>query len=126
MKRIKEFFKKTLERFTVILSYDSDIVGIEIDKIKPLSDYILIEPIKEEEKTKSGILLPETADKERPEQGKVIAVGPGKRNDSGNLIPMDIKVGQKVLFTKYGPNEIKVEDKEYLIAKEEDILAIIE
>lgn len=95
-------------------------------KIKPLSDYILIEPIKEEEKTKSGILLPETADKERPEQGKVIAVGPGKRNDSGNLIPMDIKVGQKVLFTKYGPNEIKVEDKEYLIAKQEDILAIIE
>ena len=94
--------------------------------IKPLSDYILIEPIKEEEKTKSGILLPETADKERPEQGKVIAVGPGKRNDSGNLIPMNIKVGQKVLFTKYGPNEIKVEDKEYLIAKQEDILAIIE
>jgi chaperonin GroES len=94
--------------------------------IKPLSDHILIEPIKEEEKTKSGILLPETADKERPEQGKVIAVGPGKLNDSGNLVPMSIKVGQKVLFTKYGPNEIKVEDKEYLIAKQEDILAIIE
>ena len=94
--------------------------------IKPLSDYILIEPIKEEEKTKSGILLPETADKERPEQGKVIAVGPGKLNDSGNLVPMNVKVGQKVLFTKYDPNEIKVEDKEYLIAKQEDILAIIE
>lgn len=94
--------------------------------IKPLSDYILIEPIKEEEKTKSGILLPETADKERPEQGKVIAVGPGKLNDSGDLVPMNVKVGQKVLFTKYGPNEIKVEDKEYLIAKQEDILAIIE
>lgn len=94
--------------------------------IKPLSDYILIEPIREEEKTKSGILLPETADKERPEQGKVIAVGPGKLNDSGNLVPMNVKVGQKVLFTKYGPNEIKVEDKEYLIAKQEDILAIIE
>ncbi len=94
--------------------------------IRPLSDYILIEPIKEEEKTKSGILLPETADKERPEQGKVVATGPGKRNDSGNIIPMDIKVGQKVLFTKYGPNEIKVDEKEYLIAKQEDILAIIE
>ena len=94
--------------------------------IKPLSDYILIEPIKEEEKTKSGILLPETADKERPEQGKIIAIGPGKRNDSGDIIPMDIKVGQKVLFTKYGPNEIKVDEKEYLIAKQEDILAIIE
>ena len=94
--------------------------------IKPLSDYILIEPIKEEEKTKSGILLPETVDKERPEQGKIIAVGPGKRNDSGNIIPMDVKVDQKVLFTKYGPNEIKVDGKEYLIAKQEDILAIIE
>lgn len=94
--------------------------------IKPLSDYILIEPIKEEEKTKSGILLPETVDKERPEQGKIIAVGPGKRNDSGNIIPMDVKVDQRVLFTKYGPNEIKVDGKEYLIAKQEDILAIIE
>ena len=94
--------------------------------IKPLADHVLIEPIKEEEKTKSGILLPETADKEKPEQGKVIAVGPGKKNDDGKVIPVEIKVGQKVLFTKYGPNEIKVEDKEYLIAKEEDILAIIE
>lgn len=94
--------------------------------IKPLADYILIEPIKEEEKTSSGILLPETADKERPEQGKVIAVGPGKRDKSGKIIPLDIKVGQKVLFTKYGPNEIKVDDKEYLIAKQEDILAVIE
>ncbi|XOB40339.1 MAG: co-chaperone GroES [Candidatus Nealsonbacteria bacterium] len=94
--------------------------------IKPLSDYILIKPIKEEEKTKSGILLPETADKERPEQGEVIAVGPGKRNPDGKVITMDIKVGQKVLFTKYGPNEIKVNDEEYLIAKQEDILAVIE
>ncbi len=95
-------------------------------KIKPLADYILIEPVKEEEKTKSGIFLPETANKERPEQGNVIAVGPGKRNKSGQVVPMDVKVGQKVLFTKYGPNEIKVDDKEYLIAKEEDILAIVE
>ncbi len=94
--------------------------------IKPLSDYILIEPIKEEEKTESGILLPETVDKERPEQGKVIAVGPGKKTSSDKIIPMDVKVGQKVLFTKYAPNEIKVDDKEYLIAKQEDILAIIE
>lgn len=95
-------------------------------KIKPLSDHILIEPIKEEEKTKTGILLPETAEKERPEQGKVIAVGPGKRTEKGEIIPISVKPGQKVLFTKYGPNEIKVDDKEYLIAKEEDILAIIE
>jgi chaperonin GroES len=95
-------------------------------KIKPLADHLLIEPIKEEEKTKTGILLPETAEKERPEQGKVIAVGPGKKTSAGKVIPIDVKVGQKVLFTKYGPNEIKVEDKEYLIAKEEDILAILE
>jgi len=94
--------------------------------IKPLADYILIEPVKEEEKTKSGIFLPETANKERPEQGNVIAVGPGKRNKTGQVVPMDVKVGQKVLFTKYGPNEIKVDGKEYLIAKEEDILAIVE
>ena len=99
---------------------------MESMKIKPLSDHILIEPIKEEEKTKTGILSPETAEKEKPEQGKVIAVGPGKRTEKGEIIPISVKPGQKVLFTKYGPNEIKVDDKEYLIAKEEDILAIIE
>jgi chaperonin GroES len=95
-------------------------------KIKPLADYILIEPIKEEEKTKAGILLPETAEKEKPEKGKVIAVGPGRRDEKGNLISVSVKPGQKVLFKKYGPDEIKVDDKEYLICKEEDILAIIE
>lgn len=95
-------------------------------QIKPLSNNVLIEPIKEEEKTKTGILLPETAERESPEQGKVIAVGPGKKDKSGKFIPLEIEPGQKVLFTKYGPNEIKVEDKEYLIAKEEDILAILE
>jgi len=95
-------------------------------KIKPLSDHILIEPIKEQEKTESGILLPETAEKERPEQGKVIAVGPGRKTASGKIIPIEVKPGDKVLFTKYSPNEIKVDDKEYLIAKQEDILAIIE
>ena len=79
-----------------------------------------------EEKTKTGILLPDTVDKERPEQGKVIAVGPGSKTSAGKVIVLDVKVGDKVLFTKYGPNEIKVEDKEYLIAKQEDILAIIE
>ncbi len=94
-------------------------------KIQPLSDHVLIEPIKEEEKTESGILLPETVDKKKPEQGKVIAVGPGKKNKSGKTIPMEIEKGQKVLFTKYGPNEIKVDGKEYLIAKQSDILAII-
>ena len=94
--------------------------------IQPLSDHVLIEPIAPEEKTKSGIFLPESADKERPEQGKILAVGPGKKLTSGKIVPMNVKVGDKVLFTKYGPNEIKVDDKEYLIAKEEDILAVIE
>jgi chaperonin GroES len=94
--------------------------------IKPLADYVLIEPIKEEEKTKTGILLPESAEKEKPEKGKVIAVGPGRKDEKGNLIPVSVKVGQTVLFKKYGPDEIKVDDKEYLICKEEDILAIIE
>ena len=95
-------------------------------KIKPIADHILIEPIKEEEKTKAGILLPDTAEKERPEQGKIIAVGPGRKDKKGNFTPLEVKKGDRVLFTKYGPNEIKVGDKEYLIAKEEDILAIIE
>ena len=91
----------------------------------PISDHVLIEPIKGEETSKGGILLPQTAEKERPEQGKIIAVGPGKKDETGKIIPLEVKPGDKVLFTKYGPNEIKVEDKEYLIAKEEDILAII-
>ncbi len=95
-------------------------------QIKPILDHILIEPIKEEEKTKTGILLPDTAEKERPEQGKIIACGPGKKDKTGKFIPLDVKPGDKVLFTKYGPAEIKVDNKEYLIAKEEDILAILE
>ena len=71
--------------------------------IKPLADHILIEPIKKEEKSKAGILLPETAEKERPEEGKVIAVGPGRKNSAGKRIPMDIKKGDVVIFSKYGP-----------------------
>lgn len=94
--------------------------------IKPLSDHILIEPIKEEEKTRAGIFLPDTAEKEKSEQGKVVAVGPGKKTNDGKIIPLSVKAGDIVLFTKYGPNEIKVDNKEYLIAREDDILAIIE
>lgn len=95
-------------------------------KIKPILDHILIEPMKAEEKTKAGILLPETAEKDRPEQGKVIAAGPGKQDKLGKFIPLEVKAGDTVLFTKYGPTEIKVEGKDYLIARQEDILAIIE
>ncbi|OGF70141.1 co-chaperone GroES [Candidatus Giovannonibacteria bacterium RIFCSPLOWO2_02_FULL_45_14] len=95
-------------------------------KIKPLGDRVLIEPLeKGAEKTKSGIVIPDTAEKERPEQGIVIEVGEGKRDEKGNLIPVLVSKGQKVLFSKYGPTELKIDDKEYLIAREEDILAII-
>src|SRR3989339_879148 len=78
---------------------------------KPLSDRVLIEPISKEDKTKSGIILPDTADKERPEQGKVIALGGGKVGKDGKTMPMSVKKGDVVLFTKYGPNEIKIDDK---------------
>ncbi len=95
-------------------------------QIKPLSDYVVIEPTSQEEKTESGIFIPQTADQDKPEEGKVVAVGPGRMLDSGKREPVEVKKGDTVLFTKYGPNEIKVDDKEYLIAKQEDILAILE
>jgi len=94
-------------------------------RIKPLGDYIVIEPMAQEEKTKTGILVPSTVEKERPEQGKVVAVGTGKKTSSGKIIPPEVKPGDIVLFTKYGPSEVKVDGKEYLIAKQEDILAIL-
>ncbi|MBI4708627.1 MAG: co-chaperone GroES [Candidatus Portnoybacteria bacterium] len=95
--------------------------------LKPLSDRVIIEPLSNEQKSKGGIILPETASKERPEKGKVIAVGPGKFDEDGEKrIPLGVKKGDVVIFTKYGPSEIKVDGKEYLIAREEDILAIIE
>lgn len=94
-------------------------------KIKPLNDNILIEPIKKEEKTKTGIVLPQTSEKE-PQEGIVIAVGEGKLLSSGKRLPMNVKKNDRVLFRKYGPDEIKINDKEYLITKAEDILAIIE
>lgn len=94
--------------------------------IKPLSDHVVLEPLKEEQKTKTGILLPETAEQERSEQGTVVAVGPGKKGKDGKVTPLEVKVGDLVLFSKYGPNEVKVEGKDYLIAEEKDILAILE
>lgn len=94
--------------------------------IKPLSDHVLIEPIKEEDQTKSGIFLPESVQKDKSEQGVIVAVGPGKKTDDGKIIMLSVKPGDKVLFTKYGPNEVKIDGKEYLMASEGDILAIIE
>ncbi len=95
-------------------------------KFKPLSNHIFIEPIEEESKTKSGIVLPDTAEKERPIKGKIIAVGPGKLNEKGERVPMSVKVGDVVLFKKYGPDEIEIDNKKYLVGDEDDILAIIE
>lgn len=95
-------------------------------KIKPLTDRVVIKPISVEEKTDSGIVIPETAEKERPEQGKIVEVGPGRVLENGKIQPPNIKKGDIVLFTKYGPNEVKINNVEYLIAKEEDILAILE
>ncbi|HDH31473.1 MAG TPA: co-chaperone GroES [Candidatus Wolfebacteria bacterium] len=94
--------------------------------LKPLSNHIFIEPIEEEKTTKSGIVLPETVEKEKPIKGKVIAVGPGKLNEKGDRIPMSVKVNDIVLFKKYGPDEIEFEGKKYLVGSEDDILAIID
>ena len=94
-------------------------------KIKPLRDQVLLEPLREENK-KGGIILPDTIEKERPEKGRVVAVGPGKMDEKGKRIVPDVKKGDVVLFTKYGPHEIKVGEKDYLIADEKDILAVIE
>ena len=93
---------------------------------KPLSNHVFIEPLDEEKTTESGIVIPDTADKEKPMQGKVIAVGPGKKDEGGKIMQMSVKVGDIVLFKKYGPDEIEFDGKEYLVGSEDDILAIIE
>ena len=95
-------------------------------QFKPLSNHLFIEPMEVDKTTKSGIVLPDTAEKEKPMQGKVIAVGPGKVNEKGERVTMSVKVGDKVLFKKYGPDEIEVDGKKLLVGDEEDILAIIE
>ena len=92
--------------------------------IKPLGDRALIEPLEAKEKTKGGIVLPDTA-KEKPQEGKIVAVGKGKIGEDGKTIPLEVKVGDKVLYGKYSGTEVTVDDKEYLMVKEEDILAIV-
>ena len=91
-------------------------------KLQPMGDRIVVKPIQSEEKTKSGIYLPDTA-KEKPQEGKVIAVGPGKINDDGKRIAMDVQVGDIVIYTKYGGSEIKIDGEELIIMRESDILA---
>ena len=94
-------------------------------KIRPLHDRVLIERLEEREVKKGGIIIPDTA-KEKPQEGKVIAVGNGKIGDDGKRIPLDVKAGDKILFGKYSGSEVKLDDKEYLILREEDVLAILE
>jgi chaperonin GroES len=91
-------------------------------KLQPLADRVLVKPIEKEEKTKSGIYLPDTA-KEKPQEGEVLAVGPGKMTDDGKRVPLDLKVGDRVIYAKYGGTEIKVDDEDLIILRESDILA---
>lgn len=93
---------------------------------KPLSNHLFLEAMEEEKTTKSGIVIPDSAEKERPTRGKVIAVGEGKRNEKGEITPMSVKVGDTVLFKKYGPDEVELDGKKYLVGDEDDILAIIQ
>jgi len=99
---------------------------INFMNLKPLSDHLFIEPIVEDKTTKSGIVIPDTAEKEKPVKGRVLAVGPGKFNEKGDRLPMSVKVGDNVLFKKYGPDEIEIDGKKLLVGNEDDILAIME
>jgi chaperonin GroES len=93
-------------------------------KLRPLGDRIVIQPTPREEMTKSGIVLPDTA-KEKPQEGTIVATGPGAFDDTGKRMPMDVKVGQKVLYGKYAGTEFKIEDEELLIVSQKDILAVV-
>ncbi len=94
-------------------------------KLRPLGDRIVVEPLEAEEKTKGGIILPDTA-KEKPQEGKVVAAGKGKLDEDGKPMPMEVKVGDKILYGKYAGTEITVDGKEYMILREEDVLAVVD
>ena len=94
-------------------------------KIRPLQDRVIVRRIAEEEKTKGGIIIPDTA-KEKPQEGRVVAVGKGKLNEDGKVIPLDVKVNDRILFGKYSGSEINIDGEEHLIMREEDILGVIE
>ncbi len=94
-------------------------------KVKPIGDRVLVKPAKEEEQKKGGIIIPDSA-KEKPQEGKVIALGTGKLDDNGKKIPFEVKVGDRVLISKYGGTEIKIDGDEYQILREEDILGIVD
>lgn len=94
-------------------------------KLRPLHDRILVERVEEEEKTKSGIIIPDAA-REKQQKGKIVAVGKGRVTDKGDVIPLDVKVGDVVLFEKYGGEELKIDGKEYVILKEEGVVGVVE
>ncbi|OGS17808.1 MAG: co-chaperone GroES [Elusimicrobia bacterium RIFOXYA2_FULL_50_26] len=94
-------------------------------KMKPLADRVLVKPLEQKEVKKSGIIIPDTA-KEKPQEGEIVAVGKGKVSDDGKVIALEVKVGDKVLYGKYSGTEVKIDDVEYLILREEDVLGIIE
>lgn len=94
-------------------------------KVRPMNDRVLVIRVEEEQKTKGGIIIPDTA-KEKPMEGKVVAAGPGKMDDTGRRTPLDIKAGDRVLFSKYAGTEIKIDDVEHLFMREDDILGVLE
>jgi chaperonin GroES len=94
-------------------------------KIKPIGGNILVKPVEEETKTESGIVLPETVDKEKPQKGEVVALGTGRLSEDGDKIPFNVKVGDIIIFKKYGPDEINIDDQEYLIMEESDVLGVM-
>jgi chaperonin GroES len=94
-------------------------------KFRPLHDRLLVQRLEEEEKSRGGIIIPDTA-KEKPQQGRVLAVGPGRRDEKGEVVPLDVRSGDKVLFAKYAGTEIKIDGEDRVILREEDVLAIIE
>lgn len=94
--------------------------------LRPLGDRVVVKPLSQDEVTKSGIIMPATVDKERPERGEVIAIGPGKLLDNGSFAPVGVKVGDQIVFKKYSPDEVKIDKQEYLVISESDIMAVIE
>ena len=95
------------------------------EKIRPLADYLMIEPLEQETTLPSGIILPDTA-KEKPQKGRIIATGKGKKNEKGEIVSLEVKVGDVVMYKKWGGTEVKLDGKEYLLVREEDVLAIVE
>jgi chaperonin GroES len=95
-------------------------------RIRPLADRVVIKPAAKEEKTKGGLFLPDTASKEKPQEGTIVAVGEGKLDDNGKRVPVSVTVGDRVLFAKYAGTEIKLDDEDYLILAEKDVLAVVQ